>query len=168
MEHAKSPELLAAYPNSSTFAFVRNPFDRMVSLFFQLSEQASEFIASPDVITADKIHYAKILHLHKQGFDHWVQTIDSYQDLYNIFAPTIGWKFYDQQVSWIDSSTQVFKVEQLATEFVQLQEQFGCAVPLPHLLKSKHNNYQTYYTDASKQLIQELFADDLEQFDYQF
>lgn len=60
------------------------------------------------------------------------------------------------------------RYETLAQDFEQICLRIGIVAQLPHINKSTHRNYQTYYNQRTRQLVADHFAADIELFGYRF
>lgn len=140
--------------NSFKFCFVRNPFDRTVSLFHYLKK------------TGD-LHENTTFH----DFCYLIQDRAFEKvGLYN----HIGLSQCNPQTDWVcDSGGEVFvdfigRYENLLEDFSNLCERIGCKRVLPHLNQSLRSHYSSYYTDETTRIISEFYASDFEQFGYPF
>lgn len=132
-----------------TFGFVRNPWDWQVSLYF--------------FILKKKRHY---LHRRVSRF----KTFDDY----------IKWHVTEdkskrlQKDFFSDANGRIIvdfigRFENLDKDFEIIQGKIGIPkVPLPHINKTKHRDYKSYYSDASAHLIADYYQTDNDFFDYQF
>lgn len=62
----------------------------------------------------------------------------------------------------------VGKLENIEADFQTICERIGIRNTLPHLNKSKHTDYRSYYDDHTKALVARTFRDDIEMFGYSF
>ncbi len=143
----------AAWEQKFKFAFVRNPWDRVVS------------------------HYAYRIKTNRLGlaeanldFKAWLKL--AYQDQDRAFFDQP--KFFMPQFEWLsDENGQLIvdyvgRFETLNQDFAHVCEQIGRDVELPHVNKSNRSHYSSYYDDESIALVGELFAKDIEHFGYTF
>jgi hypothetical protein len=125
-----------------TFAVVRNPWDRIVSLWAFWTE------ANKSDIT----------------FDTFVRNLGSYK-----FSEREWFTFDTPQKAWIPNGvTHLLKFETLEEDFKVIQVRLGCNESLPKLNTSNHNDYRTYYTQETIQIIADVFKDDIETFGYRW
>lgn len=129
-------------PAPITFAVIRNPWDRVVSMY--------TFIKS---------------HLHDlvlKDFNDFV--------LYKIKIYFLGvHKLSTPQIRWIEPGvTHLLRFENLEEDFKIIQDIFQCYEPLPLINKTNHAHYRTYYNDETRQAVAEMFKDDIEAFGYEF
>jgi hypothetical protein len=131
------------------FAFVRNPYDRAVSLFHFLH---------------GKGHHADV-----DGFLSFWQRIDS--SALPAVGPdkVVGIGICNPQVRWLEGT----KIDLLGTferideDFSIVLEQLGLPrVALPRANATQHAPYRDYYCKESTELIERLFREDFSAFGY--
>ena len=156
--HAKAKDVQKELPadvfNSFyKFAFVRNPWDLQVSLYhFMLRDPA---IPRHDEVKA------------LGSFDAFIEWVIATHDPF----PRGITKFQADMIS--DSSGKVLvdfigHYETLAEDYSQVCARLGLDAPLPHLNRSAHRDYSSYYNDHTRGLVGEHFRRDVELFDYSF
>jgi chondroitin 4-sulfotransferase 11 len=144
--------------NAFKFAFVRNPFDLMVSCFhwwllpkgknWPQGRFKKEFgdITFPQFIKKTSALYLNEYSHKKQG-----------------------------QSFWLRDATGAIKVDFIG-RFENIQQDFNTIcneigipqIDLPHINKTKHKHYTEYYDDDSREIVADSFAVDIEHFDYKF
>ncbi len=139
-EHIFSSEIENLAP--ITFTVIRNPWDRVVSMY--------SFIKN----------YIRCLVV--TDFNDFV--------LHKIKIWTFGkHKLSTPQIRWIESGvTYLLRFENLKEDFKIIQDIFQCYEPLKFVNKSEHENYRTYYNDETRQVVAELFKEDIKAFGYEF
>lgn len=134
------------WDNYFKFAFVRNPWDWQVSLYFFMLKNKShhqhELIRSMNSFE-EYIEWRvnEDCHLQKEFL------VD---DVGNLIVDYIG------------------KYENLQDDFDEICRQIGINASLTHKNKSKHKDYREYYNDYTRNLIEEAFKEDIEMFGYSF
>ena len=131
------------------FAFVRNPFEREVSLWKYL------------------------IRIKKEG-----ETVEEkFSDFVKIPAnrsggrPGAGYTYMDY-VKDVDGTIIldfIGRFENLQQDFNTVCDKIG--IPhqeLPHMNKTKHKHYTEYYDDETRQIVAEKYAKDIEYFGYEF
>ena len=128
------------------FAFVRNPWDWQVSLFhFGRASRNTHQVAEYRAL---------------DGFDayvHWRR--ERGQRSQKSF---ISDKSGDIAVDFVG------RFENLDCDFKVVCERLGIEAKLPHLNASERTRYQDYYTPETRDIIGELFKEDIETFGYRF
>lgn len=127
------------------FCFVRNPFDRLVSIYFYHRQgiPATHPLAS------------------KLPFEQWIAEggSGSAQRLMSEFVCDESGKVIVDFVG---------RYENLEGDFRTVCKRLGIEWQLAHLNRSRHAHYSTYYTDRARREVEHRFARDLEMFDYRF
>ena len=138
------------FDNYFKFAIVRNPWERMLSLYSYdgLSRKPTHERETSKGFSFDDFHeYIKALpSVHRQ-------------EQYRFIADDKGELLVDF----------IGRFESLEKDFQTICREIG--IPeryLPYSNTSKHAHYSSYYTEEIKQTVGELFAEDIEMFDYQF
>ena len=141
------------------FAFVRNPWDLVVSMYHY-------------------VWYSEVMEWWRTGhrsrpwtFNRWVKS--------RHFRRPRGWKknrCYDgDQLCWVTSCDGQL-IADFIGRFENLQEDFNIVcdkigIPqkqLPHDNSTKHKHYTEYYDDETKQIVAKKYAKDIEYFGYKF
>ena len=126
------------------FAFVRNPFERAVSIMQYANKYNQD-----------------------NGFPHLVC---GFKDFYvNGFINQQEKSKYSSQYDFTKGCDFVGKFENLQQDFNTICDKIGIPQQqLPHKNKSKHKHYTEYYDDETRELVAEKYAKDIEYFNYQF
>jgi hypothetical protein len=139
------PEVFASY---FKFAFVRNPWDWQVSLYHYMRQrddhQQSAFIQGLDGFdTYIRWRVAEDLHLQREF----------------VCDPADGRMLVDY----------IGRIETVDPDFAEICRITGLPpIQLPHVNRSKHRDYRSYYTDETRELVARAFRDDIETFGYTF
>lgn len=137
-----------------TFAFVRNPWDLMVSSYFFFKEHVSTMIGSGH--DADRAAMAQRCDTFER-FVHFYPTMRS--DSTQMLAGEDGECIVDF----------VGRYERLEEDFRCVCERIGLGkVPLPHLRATKHSSYRDYYTPSLRDAVADHFARDIDTYGYRF
>jgi hypothetical protein len=95
-------------------------------------------------------------------FDTFVRNLGTYK-----FSEESWFTFDQAQKAWFPNGvTYLLKFETLEEDFKVIQEKLGCNEPLQRLHKTEHDDYHTYYTPETWNIVAELFKDDIETFGY--
>lgn len=135
--------------NYFKFAFVRNPWDRLVSCYFNKMEDGYENFNKNNFKTFDKfIHYIRNVK---------TKTCDRHYRLQTELYP-------------IDQIDFVGRFENFANDLG-----FVCdAIGMPKrkkfktMHKSKHRPYQEYYNEETQQIVKDKYEQDIELLNYKF
>lgn len=144
----------ARWQERFSFAFVRNPWDKVASQF----------------------HYRVMINETQLGkkpvkFEDWIKLvfIDQHPDYYNdknMFAPQMDWltDYNDEIIVDVVGRFENFQDDwQLICEKINRK-----GLELPHVKKSKRTDYRSYYNTQSIETIGQWFAKDIERFGYEF
>jgi hypothetical protein len=149
--------------------FVRNPFDRLVSWYSMIVEHGS--VLTEEEKKQDP-HYNQLWqHVlsHSSCFEEFIVNCSDAVD-------RSGWKpFLFNQVDYF-KNTEGKVAADFIGRFENLEHDFGrlCSLigiehkQVPHVNKSHHVDYRSYYNDKSRAVVEKRFAEDLEYFGYQF
>jgi hypothetical protein len=135
------------------FAFVRNPWDHLVSIYhFMLSDPEIPRHAEVKALT---------------GFDAFVQwAIDQAAPF-----PKGITKLQSEMLTDRDGNLLVDFVgyyEALHQDFARVCQYVGIDAPLPHLNRSQHRDYRSCYNGHTRALVEEHFRPDIDLFGYTF
>jgi hypothetical protein len=72
------------------------------------------------------------------------------------------------QTKFVAGINFIGRFERLLADFQVVCNQLNVLLPLPHIGRTDHGNYQTYYTDETRELVSHLCAQDIETFGYEF
>lgn len=129
------------------FAFVRNPWDRMVSAYFYAKEYLGLSMGRFDEFIKEK------------AWDEYGEAIDPHWEPQHEFI-----RFNDRFI--VDF---IGRFENLDADFTEACHQIGIKpCQLPHVNATQHADYKEYYTDELRQIVAEKYAKDIELFGYEF
>lgn len=136
------------------FAFVRNPFDRLVSLFAHLRDHGriSEGLS----------------------FEAFVERVAAGVEPIGL-VNFVGLSQANPQVAWLRGQSDTIAIdfvgryEELCRDFDALCTKLGVESQLRHMNRSHRDpGYRSYYTRASRSLVERIYQEDLETFGYSF
>ena len=138
-----------------TFAFVRNPWDRVVSHYRYRVKTNQTGLGEGGV-----------------GFAEWVALAYGARDPRYCDHP----KMFMPQSDWItDASGNVLvqfvgRFESLPADFEHVKQRLGIAAELPHVKASTRGPYRDYYEDQpeARRIVAQAFAADIQRFEYSF
>lgn len=128
-----------------TFCFVRNPFERLVSLYHYHRQRRPD--RHPLATAVD--------------FERWLELGGSgsaRRSLADFVTAPDGTQVVDF----------VGRFETLEDDFAEVCRCLGITAALPRSNTSSHRHYSSYYTDTARRIVEERFGRDLERFDYAF
>ena len=144
------------------FTFVRNPWCRLVSLYyFWFSQTQKSVFYKWDFKQVD---FIKDNGLSFIDFIHVTNSNDSVFHQKPHLKPYIG--FFMDDPSSFDF---IGKIENYQEDFGIICDKIG--VPkeqIPHSNRSKHKHYTEYYDDEARSIVAEKYAKDIEYFGYKF
>ena len=134
------------------FAFVRNPWDRLVSWYCMI-EQARE----------------------TNRFGMYVREVaPTFQAFVKLATTGMGERTTWNQLDWLVDADGtmlldfVGRYERLADDMAYVKQQLRLAHDLPHANRSSHQGYRDYYTSETREIVARRFARDIEYFRYAF
>lgn len=139
-----------------TFAFVRNPFDRLLSTYLYSFVQKERH---PTTSVAFVTEYTSF----EQFILDWI----------NIENVNSHYFFYPQLRYLTDESGRMLidylgRMETIAEDYQFVRARLGADVELEQRNKTEHKDYQSYYTPEMIQLVEDVYGDDLKLFGYRF
>lgn len=139
-------QMLEVKSNYFKFAFVRNPWDKVVSHYFFN-------------------HY--LYFIRDMEFKKYVEALYEGKPITTAISAT--------HLPWMLNQEGEFDID-FVGRFENLQEDFNfiCSkvglpeITLPVKNKTKHNHYSSYYDDESKEMVAEVFKEDINKFKFTF
>jgi hypothetical protein len=162
-------ELEGKYRDYFKFAFVRNPWDRLVSCYSQkLLDGRGENIGRRSNLSPS---ISGIELYNGMPFDHFVQVIHAIpDDKANVHYRSQCATICDEDGSIMADFVGHF--ETLEEDFCYVAAEIGVPeLQLPHLLRSKNRegrSYSEFYDDRLAELVYERYTKDIELFGYSF
>ncbi|MCW1330317.1 sulfotransferase family protein [Campylobacter jejuni] len=142
-----------------SFAFVRNPFDRMVSAFHYLKKGGGN---DYDKNWADE---------NLKNFDTFEQFVLALQNK-NVKDKILSWQHFTPQYKFIcDENKNILvnfigKLENINNDFKIVKNELNFDRNLIHSNSSKHEIFSNYYNEKTYNIIAELYKEDFALFDY--
>ncbi len=135
------------------FAFVRNPWDKVVSHFHYRVQTNQTGLSDGSI-----------------SFNEWVKRAygnnePAFYDKPRFFMPQMDW-ISDESGSLIVDHIGRFEI--IDRDFREICRILNIEKKLPHVRRSSHKHYRDYYSDESEQIIRNWFSKDIEMFGYQF
>ena len=131
-----------------TFSFVRNPWDWQVSLYFFMLRDKGHF------------QYNIIKNMNFEQYLDWRINEDC-KPQYMFLSEN------EDLVSDINIDF-IGKYEYLTSDFNKVCDILNLDSKLPHLNKTNHNKYTSYYNDTTRKMVEEAYKIDIDYFGYNF
>jgi len=157
-QHRTALEILSAigearWASRFSFAFVRNPWDKVASHFHYRVKTNQTGLRDKPI-----------------PFQEWVrlaygERAPGYHDHPKMFLPQVDW------ISGQDGRTLVNYIgrfESLADDFAEICRRIGSTAKLPHLKSSPRGDYRQYYDDRTAGIVEHYFNRDIAAFSYRF
>jgi hypothetical protein len=170
--HASVAKAKTIWPDLGyTFAFVRNPYDRLVSYFHYVGQQAQRKLIMAEQGTSKKRvdvqQELSIIRVYRQGFYFWLTQEGAGRATAMTMDKTfMNWQ--EPQLSWTRGADRVIQIENLHKEFQWIQQYFRVWTDLPRDNVSEHGHYQDYYNSETRRIAARLYQQDLDEFKYVF
>lgn len=160
VQHATAQQIKKLYCHNYedyfSFAFVRNPWDRVVSDYFwvrrdlKIKGSLKNYLLLEKGFDTQRLGYP---HRHKTGRgDHRL--------------PQSDFILNEKGANMVDF---IGRVENAQEDFNKVCEKIGIPQQeLPHLNTTRHKHYIEYYNDETREIVAEKYAKDIEYFDYKF
>jgi hypothetical protein len=144
-----------AWAQAYKFAFVRNPWDKVVSQY--------EFR-----VRTNKTRMGE----HRIAFKDWVlRTLGEHRDAQYVDRP----RLFLPQVEWLKDHAgrveiqRIGRFEHLTRDFVEICDVLGIAPEIPHLNQStRRTHYRDYYDKETAEVVARWYRADIERFGYAF
>jgi hypothetical protein len=132
------------------FTFVRNPWSRICSAFYQCRDRArtSENKISP-----------------QWQFNEWVKQVLA------IHGPAVNRHFAEQyDTAYFEGERFGFvgRFENIEEDWESIAARLAISPKLPHWNSARHGRYCDHYDDDSRQIIAEMYQRDIKAFGYEF
>ena len=125
------------------FAFVRNPWDRVVSMY---SYRLRNREIPPDLTFSEFV-------------------VNRREHPFGMHRDQV--KFIEDPAGQV-AVDFIGRFENLEKDWSTIQSRFGISSGLPHLKRTSHRPYQTYYSPELRKEIADLYRRDIETFGYRF
>ena len=133
------------FNNFYKFAFVRNPWDWQVSLYFYMLKT--------------KWHFQHKL-VKRMSFDDYIDWRVNHD------LETQCHQIADEEGKILVDF--VGRFENIEEDFTKVCDHLSIPVSLSHRNRSKHAPYRDYYSPRTRQMVQDAFAEDIARFGYEF
>ena len=162
----------AEFRSRFSFAFVRNPWDRMVSIFYFQKSWTRKHGKWP--IDPNELNEDTPLKFYQE--DDFLGFIPWFLDRSHTSLTVHNHIPNQEQLAWLTNKEDtdiivdfVGKVENIAEDMAIVQKILGIKEKLPHRNKTiRKPEYRKYYDDETAELIADVFSRDIEVFEYEF
>lgn len=167
--HAPYARILRAEPDVAdywSFAFVRNPWARMVSWWSMIDDWNREWGPASGrpqqgarTMRGNDLWRAAAAY---SGFEEFV--LRGTEELPRLGRPQVDYlRAPEREVDFVG------RTESFAEDLAEVERRLGGdPTPVPHRNRSPHGSYRDYYTPATRDRVAEVYAADLEAFGYTF
>lgn len=130
-----------------SFTVVRNPWDKMVSLYCILKQNAK------------------------------IQLETFYEWIHNTYDKDNNWKYTSNQLSWLtidgkpDSKIlvdEIYQLENITEAWIHIKDRLGIIDELPQLNSTIHEHYREFYCNETRDIVYDHFKYDIQRFNYKF
>lgn len=167
------------------FAFVRNPWDRLVSWYSMIGEPD---VAGAHPVRVDRTQKRRLRRARmKQSGDRlllWRYVVDNSSTFEEFIKnctgeievkPGVFYSFAYNQLDYVsDGDGNVLvdfigRFESFRTDLLEVSNRLGIDLKsVPHDNRSPHRHYSSYYTPETRMIVGERFKRDIEYFGYEF
>ena len=159
-QHALPEEILNYFPETKdfkSFTTIRNPWARMVSYFYHLKR----LVRIKDDITFDDF-IEIILNESKTRARYEVGHFGNAHCPADFIQPYTKW-FSQKEPDMYVKLEGLNKGFGLVCDYMDIEN-----TSLPHLNKTDHKHYSTYYTNRPLEMVGDMFEEDILKFNYSF
>ena len=168
--HAPYERILRAEPQVAdywSFAFVRNPWARMVSWWSMITDWNESWgpaSGRPQGVDADRMRGNDLWRAAAAYADFEEFVLRGTRELPRVSRPQVAYlRAPDREVDFVG------RTETFADDLAEVERRLGgTPAPAPHRNRSPHGTYRDYYSDAARDRVAEVYAADLEAFGYTF
>ncbi|MEW4531277.1 sulfotransferase family 2 domain-containing protein [Maioricimonas sp. JC845] len=133
-----------------SFAVVRNPWDRMVSLYHYLKRTGKYGTICPD------------------SFEGFLDAIDAQAAWTQQLRSLRTQRSYLVDADGRMICSRTVRFENLSQDFETVTQRLGLSASLPHVNRSDHDAYVGYYTSRTRECVARWYREDIDEFGYTF
>lgn len=140
------------------FSIVRNPWDRLVSVFAWSNQKW----AKGEELSDDEFE-SSVRRLH--GLFVAARTQGQPLRIAPHFRPQVHFLVDRERRTLVDF---VARYENLRADWEHIRQKIGIEADLPLRMRSHHRPYQSYYSATTRAMVAEIYADDISALNYRF
>ncbi len=160
-------ELYSENPSYFKFSFSRNPFDRIVSAYSFFTNHNISF--KNFVFEVELFLNHNPQNIFKEVDNNFCCNPSVNKTFMPLNDPLLGYHVLPQNYYITSKFDFIGKVENLQNDFDQVCESVGLdRIKLPNLNQSSHQHYTSYYDQECRDIVENLYQGDLNQFKYNF
>ena len=157
MQHYRNKKI--NLENYLVFANTRTPWDRMVSAYSFLRQNKSAIRNKKDISKMTMKDYIAIQVDYETHIAH-----NNNNQYWFYLSPVMDWVTADGEIL-VDYFCSIHTYEE---DFKLVSDITGNRKKLPHANRSKHEDYRTYYTDKTAEMVGNIYRKDIEYFGFEF
>lgn len=158
------PTISNMHCRSTSFTVVRNPWDRLVSIYHFIINLSSNDRAFRNISKTDRALLNQVSdRVRMLEFNDWIASLDGFVSPVNL-----PYTVFSNQIEWSKNVDIILRFESLNQDFKIIQDLLNCSSPLIHQNKTDHSAYQDIYNSYSKDLVYKWFKPDIDQLGYEF
>ena len=176
LHHASIKEILEKFPHCQDyfkFAFVRNPWDKVVSAYFNGIQDAGHIRQWSEGLHEYKNFEEFVMNMESSDWSEWTHFLPSSHFVKidgQIAVDFVGRfenleKDFQEVASTLGINGDLSKVIDPAGDLVK-NTKADC--PLIFRRSNRSKDYKAYYGDETKKIIESLYKEDIESFGYEF
>ena len=145
------------------FSFVRNPWDRMISMCKYGNDHPREWNRTYGVsIKTGKLNMNKYFEIYSNGIEVDPRFEFKSKKYTNILPNSVYLNILNEELDFIG------KFENLKQDIQYISEKLSKKIVLPRAEKSKHKHYSEYYQEDTIKQVGCLYEKDIKKFSYTF
>lgn len=161
---AARPALGKLFDESFKFAFVRNPWDRFVSWYALIGKKKYATEEEPEAMLVDPESE------HWKGFDAYLEKWSAEE----VQIDGVSRRRMSQWAQLVDADGKLLtddfgRFETLVEDATRIFAKVGIpCCSLPKINSADHQHYSAYYSDFGRELVENVFTEDVVQLGYRF
>lgn len=178
LHHAELSEILNLFPHSSEyfkFSFVRNPFDRLVSIYHEFRKNRGNRYSEKVILDKPLLSEFDVSNNDIDNFRNFCSNLQNSNWINDLFfKPQFNFLTIENKLS-VDfigkfeniDNDWLFVRDKIGFPNTPLQKNVG-GEPRGFIRGSNHQPYQNYYTQKEIDIVSKIYKKDLDLFGYEF